>query len=137
MTERVPRHVQRVLDMAQHDAQLQALMPDDEVLAALAVPGRLYEEPIEIALTGYRDRPALGERDTVPITKPALPEQQHQHSSVHLLAPLRRVLPAASRHVGCDRFVAAVGREVPHITENLIHRTLADLHDIGLVGSGV
>jgi fatty acid CoA ligase FadD9 len=44
------------------DAQLIAAQPDPSITAALADPGVVLAEVIRIAMTGYADRPALGQR---------------------------------------------------------------------------
>jgi fatty acid CoA ligase FadD9 len=62
-TRKIPRHSQRVLEMAASDLQLQELMPDQAVLDAVCQPGLLLEQVIETTLTGYPSRPVLGERD--------------------------------------------------------------------------
>jgi fatty acid CoA ligase FadD9 len=53
---------QRALDLAQTDPQLQALMPDPAVGAAVRQPGLSYQQVISTVLDGYAARPALGER---------------------------------------------------------------------------
>ncbi|MSV82417.1 MAG: AMP-binding protein, partial [Actinobacteria bacterium] len=61
--DRLPRYAQRVLGMAETDTELQALLPDLDVLERVTAKGQLFEQVIEHALSGYGDRPALGERD--------------------------------------------------------------------------
>jgi fatty acid CoA ligase FadD9 len=53
---------QRALELAQTDPQLQALMPDPEVGAAVRRPGLSYQQVIGTVLDGYAARPSLGER---------------------------------------------------------------------------
>src|SRR5574337_1232555 len=60
---KLPRFAVRVLEMMKHDPQLQALMPDAAVDAAMRDTGGLaYWQVIDTALAGYAPRPALGER---------------------------------------------------------------------------
>ena len=69
--DKLPRYAQRVMKMAETDAELQALMPDLDVLARITAKGQLYEQVLEHALLGYGDRPALGERDLEVVVDPA------------------------------------------------------------------
>ena len=59
---KLPRFVVRVLEMMKQDPQLQALMPDQAVDAAMRNPDLAYWQVIDTALSGYAARPALGER---------------------------------------------------------------------------
>lgn len=68
--EQLPRYARRVMEMAETDVELQALMPDLDVLAQITAKGQLYEQVLEHALLGYGDRPALGERDLEVVIDP-------------------------------------------------------------------
>lgn len=59
---KLPRFTKRVFELMEHDAQLQALMPDAAVDAAMRNPDLAYWQVIDTALSGYAGRPALGER---------------------------------------------------------------------------
>lgn len=59
---RLPRFAGKVLEMMKTDAQLQALMPKQEIFDALLDPKKSYWQIIDTALTGYAQRPSLGER---------------------------------------------------------------------------
>jgi fatty acid CoA ligase FadD9 len=68
-----------------------------------------------------------------------LTEQQRQHSSLSVLGAWRRPHPAHPPQDGCVHFIAAVkelscGPEVPHITEQFIHKYLDDMLCLGLIG---
>ncbi len=68
-----------------------------------------------------------------------LPEEQRQHSSINVLGAVRRPYPASETMPGCERFKAAVrnlaiGPEVPHLSEAFIHKCLADMRALGLIG---
>lgn len=54
-----PAHIMAI---SQNDPQLQALIPDPAIEAAIKNPELAYWQVIETALTGYADRPAMGER---------------------------------------------------------------------------
>ena len=60
--DKLPAYAKRVLELADHDPQLQELMPDPAVEDALREPGSSLEQVIATMLDGYADRPALGER---------------------------------------------------------------------------
>jgi fatty acid CoA ligase FadD9 len=59
---KLPRYARRILESTKTDLQLQELVPDPEVEAALRQPGLSYDHVIATALDGYAKRPALGER---------------------------------------------------------------------------
>ena len=59
---KLPRFTKRVFELMEHDAQLQALMPDAAVDAAMRNPDLAYWQVIDTALSGYAGRPALAER---------------------------------------------------------------------------
>jgi fatty acid CoA ligase FadD9 len=59
---KLPRFANRVIEMMGRDPQLQALMPDAAVDAALRNPDLSYQQVIDTALSGYAQRPALGQR---------------------------------------------------------------------------
>ncbi|HEX7520777.1 MAG TPA: hypothetical protein VF441_01830, partial [Acidimicrobiia bacterium] len=52
----------RPSELAETDPQLQALMPDADVGAAVRQPGLSYQQVITTILDGYAERHALGER---------------------------------------------------------------------------
>jgi fatty acid CoA ligase FadD9 len=65
MTEnpiQTPKHVAHVLDLASGDTELARLIPDPKVEAAMTEPGISYQQFIDVVLTGYASRPAMGER---------------------------------------------------------------------------
>ncbi len=62
-SEDVPLDAQRLLELASKDPQLQELMPDPAVAAAIQQPGLPLEKVISTVLDGYAGRPALGERE--------------------------------------------------------------------------
>ena len=55
------RYVLRMLDMMENDPQIKQLKPNPEVRTAICAEPTL-DRMIDAALTGYSDRPALGER---------------------------------------------------------------------------
>ncbi len=55
------RYVLRMLDMMENDPQIKELKPNPDVRAAICAEPTL-DRMIDVALTGYSDRPALGER---------------------------------------------------------------------------
>jgi fatty acid CoA ligase FadD9 len=64
----------------------------------------------------------------------ALPEEKRQHSSLHVICPMRKPWAAQETLAGCEHFQAAVGT-VPHLSEAFIHKYLADMHQLGLIGA--
>lgn len=58
----LPLHAQRVLELTRTDRQLQRLVPDPSVQAAMRRPELPYDQIVAIALDGYAARPALGLR---------------------------------------------------------------------------
>jgi fatty acid CoA ligase FadD9 len=58
----LPAYGRRVLELADDDPQLQELIPDPEVEAAIRQPRLSYDRLIATVLDGYAKRPALGER---------------------------------------------------------------------------
>ena len=58
----VPPFMQRVLELAATDPQLQALMPREEVTVALLAEGQTAEQILTTVLDSYGPRPAVGER---------------------------------------------------------------------------
>ena len=67
-----------------------------------------------------------------------LSEQQRQHSSLVALGAWRQPHPAHPPQDDSSHFVAAVkelgcGPEVPHITEQFIHKYLGDMRSLGLI----
>ena len=58
----ISKAAQRVLDLAANDAQLQELLPDEEVMAQIARKDQTLAGIVEAMLDGYATRPALGER---------------------------------------------------------------------------
>ena len=68
----------------------------------------------------------------------ALTEAQRRHSSVDILEQFAQPAPARIPTSGSERFQAAVGDlpdcpEIPHITEEFIHKYLDDMRVIGLI----
>ncbi len=59
----LPRHVRRVLELAETDSQLRELVPDPDVEAAVRQPGLSVEHAIAMVLDGYAGRAALGARE--------------------------------------------------------------------------
>ena len=57
---KLPRFTKRVFEIMERDPQLQALMPDAAVDAALRNPELAYWQIIDTALSGYAGRLALG-----------------------------------------------------------------------------
>ncbi|MGE3324951.1 MAG: carboxylic acid reductase [Acidimicrobiia bacterium] len=117
---KLPRYARRVLDMAKTDPELQALMPDAEVLASVTARGQLFEQTIDAALAGYDERPALGERD-VEVTIDAstgravrsYPRSFHTVTYGELRRRARALAELWRRHpihrVDKDEFVAILG----------------------------
>ncbi len=52
----------RFQQLTSGDAQLIAARPDPAITAALNGPGNVLADVIRTAMTGYADRPALGQR---------------------------------------------------------------------------
>ncbi|WP_249227739.1 carboxylic acid reductase [Kutzneria sp. CA-103260] len=61
----------RLAHLLATDHQLRDAMPDQAVTAVIRDPDTPLHRQIELALTAYADRPALGERATEPVTDPA------------------------------------------------------------------
>jgi fatty acid CoA ligase FadD9 len=58
----LPRYARRVREWVETDPQLQELVPDPQVEAALRAPGLPYDRVVATVLDGYAQRPALGVR---------------------------------------------------------------------------
>ena len=68
---KLSRYARRVLELAADDPQLQELMPDEAVLAAVTSEGQTLDAIVTAILSGYGARPALGERVYEVVTDPA------------------------------------------------------------------
>ena len=102
---RVPAYVQRVLDLAQHDPQLQQLRPDPVVLGAVSAEQPLLDIVTTI-LDGYGPRPALGTRAYDVVADPT------SGRSVRRLLPRFDTITYAQLH-GRVRSIAAALRSDP------------------------
>lgn len=59
---KLSRAARRVLALAEDDAQLQGIMPDQAVIAEIVRRDQTLAGIVDVMLDGYADRPALGER---------------------------------------------------------------------------
>jgi len=67
-----------------------------------------------------------------------LTDEQRQHSLMNILGPYERASPVHRKGVACEYFVEAVrglpvGPDIPHLTEDFIHKYLADMRKLGLL----
>ena len=70
------RYVLRMLDMMENDPQIKELKPNPEVRTAICAEPTL-DRMIDAALTGYSDRPALGERAYEMITENGINQRNY------------------------------------------------------------
>lgn len=150
--ERLARRRERLYA---EDAQFIATRPDERIAAAARTPRLRIGEVMATVLRGYADRPALGQRVREVATDPAtgrstlnyrprfetamgaLPERQRAQSVLTVLDVYREpMLAIAGSPVPGAQFQSAVehsGRAIPHVSQQLIEKYLADLAQIGVL----
>lgn len=62
LPEAFERHFARMRELAAHDAEIGALIPKPELQQATLAPGLATAQIVDLLLSGYAARPALGER---------------------------------------------------------------------------
>jgi fatty acid CoA ligase FadD9 len=116
----IPYFVERVRQLTDTDPDLRRLAPDETVIQAMLAPGITLEKAVHIALEGYSERPALGERAYDAVVDPATGRRERQlrprydtityfdlHSRVKGLANAWRYNP--NHRVDAGDFVAIFG----------------------------
>ncbi|MGD9793041.1 MAG: thioester reductase domain-containing protein [Acidimicrobiia bacterium] len=117
---RLPKYVQRVVDMTATDPQLQQLESDERLFELAAEPGLELADIIDIHLGGYGDRPALGERDYDVVRDPSTGRHVRQFkpsfSTISFGELHRRVRAVAAawqnhpiHHLGAGEFICELG----------------------------
>ncbi|CAB4975165.1 MAG: AMP-binding protein [Actinobacteria bacterium] len=117
---KLSRYAQRVYDIAEHDEQLQQLLPDADVLEAIMDPALSVEQIIAGALAGYAERPAFGERDYEVVRDPVTERDERRYVPTfatvtygELDRRVRSLVSAWNRHplhrVAANDFVCILG----------------------------
>jgi len=113
------RYVLRVLALAKKDPQIGALMPKETVWDAMAVEGLTQDRVIDTLLSGYADRPSLGER-SYEVYKSETGEKTRKYLSAYntityqeLQERIQAIAMAWRTHPDCqvhrDEFVCIMG----------------------------
>lgn len=105
---RAERDHKRLMDLAARDPEVGAAMPDPAVVARMQDPQLSYREIIDIALTGYADRPAMGVRDHRIVTDPATGRARRDY------IPAYRTISYAQLHAQVEAIAAVWQNDGAH-----------------------